>query len=239
MRQRQPVVGPINKGANRGRGGELSTTSNWALRPPASRARAICSSALNLWALPALVFAARDLRSPGMMKIYDCPDFKKNRGRVIQDQSEASPPSPPTAHDHSSPLAAVLNGRHRRHSAASWVSKALLQRTDSATTRRLSTLPLLGEFASLEPSRTSAAYSARAQDLDDRPVQTDSPTHTQPTKKKKNSPTRLPLHTGLGRHRRPLPEDSPRPSGLGTPAPACLSSAFLLLLKSRPPAAVL
>ena len=44
---------------------------------------------------------------------------------------------------------------------------------------------------------------------------------------------------GLGRHRRPLPEDSPRPSGLGTPAPACLSSALLLLLKSRPPAAVL
>ena len=88
------------------------------------------------------------------------------------------------AHDHSSPLAAVLNGRHRRHSAASWVSKALLQRTDSANTRRLHTLPLLGEFASLEPSSTSAAYSARAQDLDDRPVQTDSPTHTQPTKKK-------------------------------------------------------
>jgi hypothetical protein len=86
-------------------------------------------------------------------------------------------------HDHSSPLPAVLNGRHRRHSAASWVSKALLQRTDSATTRRLPTLPLLGEFASLEPSRTSAAYSARAQDLDDRPVQADSPTPSQPKKK--------------------------------------------------------
>ena len=50
---------------------------------------------------------------------------------------------------------------------ASWVSKALLQRTDSATTRGLPTLPLLGEFALFESFRTSAAYFARAQDLDD------------------------------------------------------------------------